>query len=1206
MASPNTLRFLKHTSHTFIKSKIFDHLETNEIALRLEMTPKSAPSKGKKSFSYKKLQESALIEESKNGTLPIEEIAMYEIISVKKDACKFFLKLQDWDIQKLSLKRCIEFLKWTFLQFWKQHTLFSQFELTDSDLSFVIGSFPEYQTELQLIATKYAFPTKNLKYIVAQFRTFLRSQSSRQEDDFAYFLEQMIKIKGGIIDTSVYYKNASVRLVGSYDLTQNHQGEFIIDKWTQLYEHPNHRCISSKLLITSVHALVLIPYHDVLQYEEYEEWANWKSSEMSAHLERALFPIQVKLKELNYEEKDWHITRLTCKHDSLYLTLATQKCPFQKRIHRHAHLKVQLHAWAVSLQCWSIHCKQQQWWYHLPSELFTNLFHQRNNPILTDDLHIDRFFQTYGIPPSWEIIRYESAIVHDYFQDSYKWHMEQSAMCTQKTMQAIRLVERWKPLRYSYLIVCPRISFCQNVHARLNAHFGSSSEMYFYLYNSMSYRCEVLKALPQSRRNVVIQYESLWQVAHLKFDVVIIDEITTVLSCVTSPTNKDRLQKNAKTFKDFLNQAKHVLLMDADLNAKCLHLVKDFQDPSRDRVVFRQNNFRNAQLCKSVLLFTDRPKRYQWDQNIFACLFPSPPPSLPRVGKLRFLTSLKNRLLEKQRLVVITGSIKFFEMEIEPWLQANQIHYKWYKQNNGNEQDLIDINSSWSKKRKRDHQTMQVVAFTNRITVGLSYEQFDFDSIYIYGSPGSVIPRLLMQMRGRIRSLKESTISMYIFPRSDERVLTCYESIWNNMRARRHLLERFRCEEHEKLGETKWEWSQAWGSWQKEYEWVTKQYCFHELEINLSKSNFLLETLKQFIHNRYSWVCNDCFFWKDSLFPHSGSVAVSPSHAENFEFFASLPLVTRKELRILQQKRSNENKFQTIKSKLYYTFALQEFHIREENEKQICLKPLTLNQNKLLWSLFKIQNNKQLKKKFFYNWLLHFYPLPSQWATLLNKGSLFHIGQEFCPRQVVRYRLIYEIVTRLGFAHLNDYETVISSRMILGKEEQRSKMIGLLQESEVMFALNKSQDRELKLNLPGLIKKISNLLLGFSGHKIVPYCVTCPQKQQQRGTFGPCLHIKRKQVQYQQYKTRDDQGNKVKLYCFTYKMIASEVDPLITEIKKEFQSHLEQLEPHESYPSPSLTEEAISCSIFSTSSCKIEDGFSSSSSSPLEKSTSVV
>jgi hypothetical protein len=117
-------------------------------------------------------------------------------------------------------------------------------------------------------------------------------------------------------------------------------------------------------------------------------------------------------------------------------------------------------------------------------------------------------------------------------------------------------------------VVSPRISFS-------NAIRGAFEQHNFALYS------EVEKLGDHPR--VIVQYESLHRLvgADVKYDLVILDELETILGCALSTaTNKKHLLTNSRVFEALIGNATKVLALDADLSDKGLGVLKELAGPA--------------------------------------------------------------------------------------------------------------------------------------------------------------------------------------------------------------------------------------------------------------------------------------------------------------------------------------------------------------------------------------------------------------------------------------------------------------------------------------------------------------------------------------------------------------------------------------------------------------------------------------------------
>jgi hypothetical protein len=835
--------------------------------------------------------------------------------------------------------------------------------------------------------------------------------------------------------------------------------------------------------------------------------------------------------------------------------------------------------------------------FHLPRKDLRLGFNTESfqESIILDDLSLNSFFlRQPHIPKEWRIESYNEAVTQPYFSLSdfqYKWHLEQGAMCTRKTSQFINYIAEHP--QTTYLLIGCRISFCQDIHHRMKKQVPSVP---FVLYHSADF--QKLRQKPHAQHtNVIIQYESLWQIARFSYHTIIIDEITTVLSCLISPTNKYKLKENAETLLQKLSAAQRIILLDADLNAKTLVFIQEIEKQSKSPLLLRINCYRPPAMQKHFFLFVDFPKKFSFDSflnvqnplstpkdgpSILASLEEklTPAKEVKPCAKYHFIQILKKKILEKKRIVIVTGSIHFFETEIEPWLQTQHIGYKWYKQDSGNQYDLQDIHQCWhsevtvkqkgsSKKRKcpsepsenhidaedmaiddeeKDYQvTLQVVAFTNRITVGLSYELHDFDTIFIYGTPGSIPPRLLMQMRGRIRNLSEPNIYMYIYRRGDNRALTSFTAIKSYLQRRRSVLGGIRYEQDPL-------WKKDFDHWQTHFDWLVSQYAFHELERSLASSNFLLETLKQLMHHGDSWQfvppfqCEPLESSSEKEHKEEMLQPISP-----YKEFLDSPLVSWGELKRKTQNKLNKQDLdmQICKSRLYYTYC----NPLHENPGSLILSS---QQTAILWEIYKLYQSKPTRRILWQFCMSYWYPTPSLWAEKHNQGDVFQLGQEFFPRQVARYRILNDILSFLGFQNINDFHTVCFTKTCLHTTSQIQSFLKLLQDYDCIGSKEALSTKIPFRNIPGMMQRVSRFLTKFSGQHLSPFCDRCQLFQQ--GKLPVCPHIKGKRIRYfqgweqkkEQKTTAKPTKTRKKLYFFTYKLQAGIFGDLRTQIATHF------------------------------------------------------
>lgn len=655
--------FLTGSKHNFVRSKIFNNLKNNELALRLEV----ARTGTNLDVYYKVLSFETFFDLIKNNRVPLRSLSCKEMVFHTKPHIKFFMVVKNWNTQLLSLKGCKDLLRTTFLNFWVCHSFLKHYKVNATQ-NFILmeRSFPEeHVSYLRLIVDKYCFPQKYIFKIVQEYQNFITHLLPIQnysETEFFYFQSIIKDQQLGILDCTVYQKNTALLLLQSLEVLRDPfltitLRKKVLDPSSALTIRSDTENFFMKLqqsLVTFVDYCQVLPYEATQEspicLSECEETKQtFSSSSLQGYLTNLLVPFLHPIRKILKTHRDVKVKVLTYVIRQEYIDCICQIfdglpccCDSSPSTMKKSSISLLLSIWAISIQ--STHqCHPFRFWYPLTCKTFMELlqYPEVHSFMVDDELSCENFFKKYKMKENstknnWILEEYHSPIVKDYFETPYKWHLEQSGMCTQKTIKWLELIKKWESKNFSYCIIGPRISFVTNTYHRLQTFLKDNNCILpFHIYQTKKFRKEVLlgreRSPPSSYMspltagstrqrpiNVIITYESLWQIAHYSFDVVIIDEITTVLSCVTSATNHDKLQINAATFHSFLTNSKHALLLDADLNAKCLDMVCIFQNPWTEKVLFRKNTYRNPEIQKTILFYTDRPKILEKQHNVFS------------------------------------------------------------------------------------------------------------------------------------------------------------------------------------------------------------------------------------------------------------------------------------------------------------------------------------------------------------------------------------------------------------------------------------------------------------------------------------------------------------------------------------------------------------------------------------------------------------
>ena len=239
---------------------------------------------------------------------------------------------------------------------------------------------------------------------------------------------------------------------------------------------------------------------------------------------------------------------------------------------------------------------------------------------------------------------------------------------------------------------------------------------------------------------LVIQYESLHRLYQTDddgntfiapYDYVILDELESLCKNMTSKTNKTNIALNKQVFESVLMPpSTQILALDADLSnrgVRCMKSIIGGENISlhiNEARTLRRNIDLYGQDCQS---------------------------------KLDWLDDIKRDLLAGRKLMIASGSKNVLKYNIEPFLEQNGISCRFYHSDCSDQilKDFEDPEASW--------QQYQCVMFTAKLTVGVDFSTPDyFDRIYSYCCSSTCTPSTMLQMCGRCRYPKNTTIRMFI------------------------------------------------------------------------------------------------------------------------------------------------------------------------------------------------------------------------------------------------------------------------------------------------------------------------------------------------------------------------------------------------------------------------------------------------------------
>ena len=220
---------------------------------------------------------------------------------------------------------------------------------------------------------------------------------------------------------------------------------------------------------------------------------------------------------------------------------------------------------------------------------------------------------------------------------------------------------------------------------------------------------------------VIIQVDSLAKLSfNLEFvfyDLIIMDEIESLLFHMSSKTMKDRMII-CDILNEFIKGAQWIIALDADFAQRSYDFLNGIK--STPRVII--NNFKPKQ--KRIFFFSSN-----YEKRLF-----------------QIIEDLKNG----KNIVVVTLALNIADEIFENIKQFNVELYSSFS-DDSSKLKLIDVNSNWTQK--------QCIIYTPTIDAGVDFNvKGYFDTMYCFVCKKSSTPRGFLQATGRIRHLKNNNI----------------------------------------------------------------------------------------------------------------------------------------------------------------------------------------------------------------------------------------------------------------------------------------------------------------------------------------------------------------------------------------------------------------------------------------------------------------
>jgi hypothetical protein len=342
-------------------------------------------------------------------------------------------------------------------------------------------------------------------------------------------------------------------------------------------------------------------------------------------------------------------------------------------------------------------------------------------PHIKKDIHFRKFSQTFELPQA-HIEKIET-INQSCFQNPHKYAIFNVGMGGGKTAQTITYLKS-EP---NFLWIAPNRALATNTKKRFE-----EEDIDLCHYEEINTKQKKAGKL-QEQDKLIICLNSIHYIENTKYDVLIIDEIETLIDKFLGDfLEQGKSQLKSKIWNIFLQlfrNAKKVVLLDAFITTKTIKLIEAIENKSASYTIFERSFEPQTRTIKYLDDFTAMLKdiidKINDGQKLFIFY-----PYKKRSGDFMSMEQMF------QMITTSTGKMGiFYNADVSDEVKSG----------------LKDVNASWEDK--------QFVLTNNIITCGVNYENLDFDYKYICIASHNT-PRDIIQVSYRARHLNSGIIKV--------------------------------------------------------------------------------------------------------------------------------------------------------------------------------------------------------------------------------------------------------------------------------------------------------------------------------------------------------------------------------------------------------------------------------------------------------------
>lgn len=307
--------------------------------------------------------------------------------------------------------------------------------------------------------------------------------------------------------------------------------------------------------------------------------------------------------------------------------------------------------------------------------------------------------------------------INNFFNSYIKTLSIKSPYDTGKTQLLKKIIRKYEPTKI--LMLSYRITLSQDLTGNFKDEFNFKNYMEDKNYKKSDRIIIQLESLLKLRTELIFIDEEEINFDVPSYNLIIIDEIESILNHFSSPTFKGDNKETFQFLIEIINNSNKLICLDGDTNERAYNFIKNF-----GKSINIENEYK-----KNIKTFNIIDNYKEFDKYLFN--------SLENNEKIVIVSQSKTKAEEYYQL------IKEYNNKLKILLYTSLT-------NDEDKMKLKDVNEIWLNS--------DVLIYSPTIEAGVNFDKLHFNKIYGIFSNNSTSPRSFLQMLARIRKTTDNEI----------------------------------------------------------------------------------------------------------------------------------------------------------------------------------------------------------------------------------------------------------------------------------------------------------------------------------------------------------------------------------------------------------------------------------------------------------------